>query len=108
MYMEEMIEETMKDMDDGLQLGGVWLKVTNTEKWLQKIIKRLYDTDTNMQHKKNVGKTKVMMIISKMGWKMNNRRSGKWVFKYGFLNYREQGGECKAKIRTRVWIAKDD
>ena len=71
-YVEAMIVEAMEDVEEGIKIGGQWLKdvrfaddqamVANTEEGLQSIMTKLNDTAKTYDMKINVKKTKTMII----------------------------------------------
>jgi hypothetical protein len=71
-YIETMMVEAMEDVEEGVKIGGQWLKdvrfaddqamVSNTEKGLQSIMNKLNDTAKTYDMKINVKKTKTMII----------------------------------------------
>src|SRR5271163_968395 len=80
--MEEMMEEAMEDMTEGVQIGGYQLKdvrfaddqamVASTEKGLQSIVDKLKLLNNTAKYdmKINIKKTKVMKV-SKNGGVIN-------------------------------------
>ena len=120
LYVEEMMKEAMIDLDEGVQVGGNWLKdvrfaddqgmVASTEQGLQLILDKLNESAKQYDMKINVKKTKVMKI-SKNGGTMNimiDDQNVEQVNKFKYLGaWITEDGRCETEIRTRIGMAKD-
>ena len=114
-YVESMMVEAMEDVEEGIKIGGQWVKdvrfaddqamVSNTEEGLQLIMNKLNDTAKKYDMKINVKKTKTM-IITKNKEEVQETEEGsvKWpcaVCKEGVGRGSIQCTKCKKWVHKK-------
>lgn len=116
-YVETMMVEAMEGVEEGIKIGGQWLKdvrfaddqamVSSTEEGLQTIMNKLNETAKTYDMKINVKKTKTMIFAKNMEeWEAqeNERASVKWpcaVCKEGVGSGSIQCTKCKKWVHRK-------
>jgi hypothetical protein len=120
-YAEMMMKEAVEDIEEGVKVGGEWLKdvrfaddqgmVAGSEQGLQKLMDGLTTTAKKYDMKVNVKKTKTMLVSKGTGGTVNIVIDGQVVeqvkkFKYLGAMISEDG-RCETEVKVRIGMAKD-
>jgi len=120
-YAEMMMLEAMEDLEEGVKVGGKFLKdvrfaddqgmVADSELGLQKLMDGLVRAAQQYDMKINVKKTKVMRVSRKGGGDIKifiDRQQVEQVKKFKYLgSIITDDGRCEAEIKARIGISKD-
>lgn len=120
-YAEMMMKEAMGDIEEGVKVGGEWLKdvrfaddqgmVASSEQGLQSLMDGLTTTAKKYDMKVNVKKTKTMLVSKGTGGAVNVVVDGQvveQVKKFRYLGAMiSEDGRCETEVKVRIGMAKD-
>jgi Reverse transcriptase (RNA-dependent DNA polymerase)/Endonuclease/Exonuclease/phosphatase family len=120
-YIEEIIRETMEEMEEGIKVGGKRVgalrfaddqaMLAGSQKGLQKMMDRLNEISLNYDMKINVAKTKVMRVSKGKAKKIKITLNGEkleQVEKFCYLGSMvTEDARCRVEIKRRIAMGKD-
>jgi hypothetical protein len=121
-YAEMMMKEAMEDMEEGVKVGGEYLRdvkfaddqaiVSSTELGLQRLINALQTTASRYDMKINVKKTKTLLVSKqKTGGKVDITiydQKVEQVTKFKYLGALiSEDGRCESEVKVRIGMGKD-
>lgn len=120
-YAEMMMKEAMENIEEGVKIGGEWLKdvrfaddqgmVASSEQGLQRLMDGLAATAKKYDMKVNVKKTKTMLVSKGTIGAVNIVLDGQTieqVEKFRYLGAMiSEDGRCETEVKARIAMAKD-
>ena len=120
-YIEELVREAIDDLEDGIKVGGRWIKtlrfaddqamLARSQEGLQEMMDRLNETSTEYGMRINIKKTKVMKISKGEETTVNIRIEGKEIEQVKEFCYLGSlittDAKCHKEIRRRIAIGKE-
>lgn len=119
-YAEMMMKEAMDGIEEGVRVGGEWMKdvrfaddqamIASTEVGLQRMMKEMVSTAEGYNMKLNVKKTKTMLVAKKNGGKLNIVIDGQLVEQVSRFKYLgamiTEDGRSELEVKVRIGMAK--